>query len=150
MIKGLFETHIRVRDLSASTAFYNSLPGLELATFDEKRGIAFFWVGGPGQSMLGLWETEGYIQPQHFAFRVDEPAMEGPALDLLRTQDRPCYNFLDDGTREPMVFAWMPAVSIYFRDPDNHELEFIAMLKGMPRPEYGVISLREWERVNSF
>jgi lactoylglutathione lyase len=43
-----------------------------------------------------------------------------------------------------MVFAWMPAVAIYFNDPDGHSLEFIAILPGKPRPELGVISFDEW------
>jgi len=31
------------------------------------------------------------------------------------------------------VLAWMPAVSVYFRDPDYNLLEFIMMLPG-PAP----------------
>jgi len=46
-----------------------------------------------------------------------------------------------------MVFAWMPAVAIYFEDPDGHELEFIAVLDGEPRPELGVISYHDWEKL---
>jgi hypothetical protein len=38
----------------------------------------------------------------------------------------------------------MPAVSIYFHDPDGHSLELIAMLSGQPRPELGVISWEQW------
>ena len=44
-----------------------------------------------------------------------------------------------------MVFAWMPAISIYFNDPDAHSLEFIAMLPGKPRPELGIITYEEWK-----
>jgi lactoylglutathione lyase len=43
-----------------------------------------------------------------------------------------------------MVFAWMPAIAIYFTDPDGHELEFIAILEGKARPGAGVISYEEW------
>jgi hypothetical protein len=43
-----------------------------------------------------------------------------------------------------MVFAWMPAIAIYFRDPDNHELELISMLPQKPRPELGIISYEDW------
>jgi hypothetical protein len=39
-----------------------------------------------------------------------------------------------------MVFGWMPALTIHFRDPDGHSLEFIAMLPDAPRPELGVVS----------
>jgi hypothetical protein len=32
-------------------------------------------------------------------------------------------------TEEPVVLAWMPAVSLYFHDPDGNLLEFLAMLE---------------------
>ena len=48
-----------------------------------------------------------------------------------------------------MVFAWMPAISIYFKDPDNHVLEFIAMLEGKPQPELGIMSYEEWTKLNN-
>ena len=44
-----------------------------------------------------------------------------------------------------MVFGWMPALAIYFDDPDGHSLEFIAMLPDPPRPEVGVVSWDEWQ-----
>lgn len=148
MIEGIFETHIRVKNLDTSIGFYQRLPGLEMGVVDRNRGAAFFWAGGRGRSMLGLWRTVEEIQPQHFAFRVSPDAMNGPVLDFLRTWNLTPYNFLNDGSGEPMVFAWMPAISIYFRDPDNHELEFIAMLDGEPRPECGIVSLEEWQRIH--
>ena len=43
-----------------------------------------------------------------------------------------------------MVFSWIPAISIYFDDPDGHSLEFIGLLKGKPHPELGVISYEAW------
>ena len=43
-----------------------------------------------------------------------------------------------------MVFSWIPAISIYFDDPDGHSLEFIGLLKGKPQPELGVISYEAW------
>jgi len=43
-----------------------------------------------------------------------------------------------------MVFAWMPAVAIYFNDPDGHSLEFIAPLEEKAKPELGVVSYDEW------
>ena len=54
------------------------------------------------------------------------------------------YNFFNDGTKMPVVFCWMPAVSIYFDDPDGHLLEFIAVLKGKGRPDLGVVTYDEW------
>jgi hypothetical protein len=43
-----------------------------------------------------------------------------------------------------MVFAWMPAIAIYFDNPDGHYLEFIAVLDGIGKPENGIISYERW------
>jgi lactoylglutathione lyase len=43
------------------------------------------------------------------------------------------------------VFAWMPAASVFFDDPDGNLLEYIAMLDGRPRPELGLLSWSEWQ-----
>ena len=45
-----------------------------------------------------------------------------------------------------MVFANIPAIAIYFSDPDGHYLEFIGKLPGKYSPEKGsmVISYDEW------
>jgi hypothetical protein len=45
----------------------------------------------------------------------------------------------------PVVLAWMPAAAVYFRDPDGHLLEYIAMLPHAPRPDFGVVPWRTWE-----
>ena len=67
------------------------------------------------------------------------------AAKFLTERKLDFYNFLEDSSRQPMVFAWMPAISIYFKDPDNHELEFIAMLPGPPKPELGIVSYEKWK-----
>lgn len=145
MISGLFETHLKVADLKRSMQFYGTVLGLEFAHRDETRPIAFYWLGGRGQAMLGLWEEKPeQIQRQHFAFHSTvKDVLNAPAW--LRERGLVGHNFLNDGTHQPMVFAWMPALALYFRDPDGHSLEFIAMLEGQPRPELGVVSLQEWE-----
>ena len=38
----------------------------------------------------------------------------------------------------------MPAVSVYFLDPDGHLLEYIAMLPDRPRPEAGIMTWTTW------
>ena len=98
--------------------------------------------------MLGLWEKpHEQVVPQHFAFRSTVDDVVRRSVAWLAERDLPCHNFLDDGTERPMVFAWMPAISIYFFDPDGHELELIAMLPGeKPRPELGVVPWEEWQR----
>lgn len=146
MINGLFETHINVSDLERSIAFYTQVLGLELGRVEPARRVAFLWMGDRGESMLGLWEKpRAQVVRQHFAFRASLENVLHRSVDWLKERGLPCRNFLDDGTERPMVFAWMPAISIYFRDPDGHSLEFIAMLPGEPRPELGVLSWEQWQ-----
>lgn len=147
MISGLFETHLKVADLERSMHFYGEVLGLELGNVDWARRIAFYWLGGRGQAVLGLWEAPPEkVAPQHFAFRSTLEQMH-QASAFLRDRGLPARNFLSDGRDAPTVHAWMPALSLYFRDPDGHSLEFIAMLDGEPRPELGVISWEAWQQV---
>ena len=67
-VHGLFETHLTVRDLDRSIAFYRDLVGLRLALHERERGAAFFWIGAPGQSMLGLWAA-GSVATRDLASR---------------------------------------------------------------------------------
>jgi len=141
---GLFEAHLAVADLERSAAFYEQTLNLPLAHTDA-RGARFYWIGGPGATMLGLWKTEpGRIVRSHIAFRTT-PEELPDVMDSLRKRGVALRNFRND-REEPLVFAWMPAVSIYFEDPDGHSLEFIAMLPGRPAPELGVVTLEEWHR----
>jgi len=34
------------------------------------------------------------------------------------------------------VIGWMPSAQIYFRDPDDHSLEFITLLDDTPVPHF--------------
>lgn len=146
MITGLFETHIDVADLERAMRFYGETLGLELGTVDERRRIAFYWVGSRGEAMLGLWEKPSdQIRPQHFAFRATAEDILERAVPYLKERGLTFTNFVRDGTDRPMVFGWMPALAIYFRDPDGHSLEFLAMLPDEPRPELGVVSWEDWQ-----
>jgi lactoylglutathione lyase len=69
------------------------------------------------------------------------------SADFLKNKNLTPYNFLRDGKDEPMVFAWMPALAIYFNDPDGNQLEFISILEGEGRPELGVLSYEEWMKI---
>lgn len=150
MIQGLFETHIKVANLEQSMSFYGERLGLPLATLDEKRRVAFYWLGGRGEAMLGVWEqTDRPIQAQHFAFRCSIEDVLHQSVAYLRARHLPAYNFLKDGAERPMVFGWMPAVAIYFNDPDGHSLEFIAMLPDSPRPDVGVVSWEAWQSLQT-
>ncbi len=146
MITGLFETHLNVTNLERSMDFYERILGLQLGTVDQHRRIAFYWLGGWGEAMLGLWEKPApEVQRQHFAFRASVQDVLHRAVPYLRERHLTPSNFLDDGTERPMVFGWMPALAIYFADPDGHSLEFIAMLPGAPRPDLGVVSWEDWQ-----
>lgn len=145
----LFEAHLNVTQLERSVKFYDRVVGLERAHYEPERRIAFFWIGGHNASMLGLWEKPAEeVVPHHTAFEI------GP-LDLPRHLQRlqehgvQTTDFFGRPSKEPTVFAWMPAAGIYFHDPDGHQLEYIFPLDGPARPELGVVSLSEWQRLGS-
>lgn len=145
MINGLYETHVQVSSLERSIDFYKNVLELQLAHIEEKRRIAFFWIGKEKEYMLGLWETaDGEIDKRHFAFQCSADDILKKSADWLIKKELKPYNFLKDGTERPMVFAWMPAIAIYFNDPDGNVLEFISVLEGKAKPELGVISYDEW------
>jgi lactoylglutathione lyase len=145
-VLSLFEAHLAVADLDTSTAFYRDIIGLKLAHVTAARQAAFFWVGSPGQAMLGLWDAGASPQrtTTHVAFGATlEDVIAAPLR--LRSLGITLLNFEGKPTDEPVVLAWMPAASIYFRDPDGHLLEYIAMLSDSPRPDAGVLPWREWQ-----
>ena len=74
-LTGLFETHLTVRDLDRSIAFYQDIVGLELAHRVPERHAAFLWIGGRGQHMLGLWSmhTSPIYLRLHLAFTCTLP-----------------------------------------------------------------------------
>jgi lactoylglutathione lyase len=143
----LFEAHLSVADLEASIAFYRDRVGLELAHVVPARQAAFFWIGARGNGMLGLWAAG--FSPQKTTMHIAFAAALGDvvsALGALASAGIVALDFFGKPTHEPVVLAWMPAASIYFRDPDGHLLEYIAMLADPPRPEDGVVAWHQWTR----
>ena len=148
MIKGLYETHLFVENLERSIDFYSNRMELEQCHYEDERRAAFFWIGKPKQFMLGLWEKpKEQIDIRHFAFECEPDWVLNESVEYLKKRNIQCQNFLNDGTERPMVFAWMPAISIYFSDPDGHSLEFIGILNGNSKPENGIISYEEWKKI---
>ncbi|MEN0006386.1 MAG: VOC family protein [Bacteroidota bacterium] len=147
MIKGLYETHLFVEHLDRSVEFYEKVLELKLCRYSVERRAAFFWIGHEKQFMLGLWEKpKAEIDPRHFAFECDPEWVLNESVAFLKSHHLNYWNFLNDTNDKPMVFCWMPAISIYFNDPDGHYLEFIGILPGEPKSseEKRVVSYEEW------
>src|SRR6266852_6637464 len=145
-IEGLFETHITVSDLQRSIAFYRDVVGLELGIVQPERPAAFFWVGGRGRSMLGIFSLGScpLTMRHHLSFQVK-------LNDVLTAPQRLSAAGITPlgGSREPInepvVFAWGPAASVFFDDPDGNLLEYVCMLPDPPRPELGLLAWSKWQ-----
>jgi lactoylglutathione lyase len=119
-IKGIYEVAVRVRDLAAAEPFYRDVLGLAVGLRDDKRKWLFLRAGG--KSGMIVLQEDGATGPlQHFAFTVDEVEIER-AAEHLRRSGIPCMG--------PVVHDWIPAKSLYFTDPDGHDLELCAPLTG--------------------
>ena len=142
---GLFETHLTVSDLGRSVTFYREVVGLPLALELPERGAAFFWIGAPGEAMLGLWSlgSAPVGLSLHLAFKASLDDVLG-ACDRLRSLSVTPLSFHAIETAEPSVIGWMPAAAVYFRDPDGHLLEYLAMLDEPARRERGIVTWAHW------
>ena len=145
----LYETHIPVTSTEASAKFYMDIVGLEFAYRDPERDIVFLWIGTDRKSMLGLWgPTTTYGRDSHrchfaMALSLSELLAAGPRLNSLGIVTR---NFAGEETTEPSVIGWMPSAQLYFRDPDGHSLEFIALLDDPPDAQF-IGPLSAWQKV---
>jgi lactoylglutathione lyase len=118
-IRGLYEVAIRVKDLARSEAFYRDTLGLEVGLRDEPRRWLFLRAGGDA-GMVVLQEDKGTWPTEHFAFTVDEIEIEAAATTLRQ------HGVAVQG---PVYHDWMPARSVYFSDPDGHDLELCAPVR---------------------
>ena len=117
-IKGIFEVALRVADLAASEAFYCGVLGLESGLRQDERKWHFLWLRDRS-GMVVLQEEPGEWPLQHFAFTLG-------AADL----DKAAQTLRERGVAvtDPVTHDWMNARSVYFVDPDGHQLEFCAPL----------------------
>jgi catechol 2,3-dioxygenase-like lactoylglutathione lyase family enzyme len=133
-----------VSDLDRSVAFYRDVVGLPVALEVPERAAAFLWIPD-SRSLLGLWSRGSAPMglTLHIAFAVElEDLLEAPTT--LRANGVTPLSFFGDETDEPSVIGWMPAAAVYFNDPDQHLLEYLAMLDTEPRPDVGIVSWSEW------
>jgi lactoylglutathione lyase len=116
-IDGLFEVAFKVKNLDLSSKFYQEVLGFKKGLYDEKRRWLFLWVGD-NNGMVVLQEDKEHWPRQHFAFRVKES-------ELSRLKEYLENN--DVVVEGPVSLDWMNAISVYFADPDGHDLEFCAI-----------------------
>ena len=149
-IGGLWETHITVGDLDRSINFYRDVVGLTLAHTVPERHVAFFWIGQPRQAMLGLWSihTSPMTMKLHYAFQVSVEDAEA-SISALKDAGLQPMSGTGQLIDEPEVIPWIPAASVYFRDPDGHSLEYIAMLSESPALNMKRMPLSQWRGVQS-
>jgi lactoylglutathione lyase len=142
---GLFETHLTVSELDRSIEFYREVVGLQLALESADRAAAFFWVGGPGRGMLGLWSLGS--APLGLSLHIALTASLGDVLgacEALRANHVVPLSFFGSETTEPSVIGWIPAAAVYFRDPDGHLIEYLVMLDEPAHPELGIVPWSGW------
>jgi lactoylglutathione lyase len=95
--------------------------------------------------MLGLWSLGSMPMglSLHVAFDVSlDDVLNAPRT--LESRGITPLSFFGAEATEPTVIAWMPAAAVYFRDPDGHQLEYLAMLEEDPRPDLGIVPWSEW------
>ena len=115
---GIYEVAIRVKDLAKAHMVYREILGLEDGLLVEERGMYFLRTPG-NQGMVVLIQDDDDFPSQHYAFSIDES-------DVERTLDAPSAAGVT--AKGPVFRDWMPGTSIYFSDPDGHELEFVQAL----------------------
>jgi catechol 2,3-dioxygenase-like lactoylglutathione lyase family enzyme len=115
-IHGVYELAIRVKNLKRSEEFYKRILGLEEGLRDDPRKRIFLRAGG-NAGMIVLQEDQGDWPSLHFAFTV-------AADDIAKAAEELREKGLE--VEGPVFHEWMPAYSVYFPDPDGHQLELCA------------------------
>lgn len=119
-IRGIYEVAVKVKNLPTAEMLYRGVRGLTEGVHDERRKWLFLRAGGDA-GMVVLQEDGGSWPTQHFAFTVAEEGIEQAAA-ALRARGV--------AVKGPVFHSWMPAQSIYFSDPNGHDLELCALVGG--------------------
>jgi lactoylglutathione lyase len=106
-----------------------------LTVADLDRSIQFY------RDVVGLPPALELRERGAAFFWIGEPG--AAMLGLWSMGSMPVFG---EDTDEPSVIGWMPAAAVYFKDPDGHLLEYLAMLDESPRPDTGIVSWSEWTR----
>ncbi len=153
---GLYEVHLPVTDLNRSIEFYVGKLGFEVGfARSDGSGALLLYTEARQRWMLGLFRVETIVhrtqEEYHIAFRVAEervdnivPWLHERGIEAMHPPRAP----IQGPMTEPIVHGWMPAASVFFRDPDEHLLEFIAELSASPRPDFSFRPLSEWRALD--
>jgi lactoylglutathione lyase len=147
----LYETHLPVADTKIAERFYRKIVGLPFAYRDSTRDIIFLWADAKEKAMVGLWGPDTVYgihsvnRKHHLAFAVSFGELL-VAIEKLNKHGIETLGFGGEKTGEPTVIGWMPSAQIYFRDPDGHMLEFIAILSDPPDPNFNG-RYSEWKKM---
>jgi lactoylglutathione lyase len=149
--EGLYEVHLPVTDLPRSIEFYGKLGfGVGFAHRQGPGALLMYERGGK-RWMLGLFRvtevTHRHPAESHFALRMSEEDVDEMIPYLARlgiVAVHPDTAPREGPMKEPIVHGWMPAASVFFRDPDGHLIELIAELSEPPRPDAAYMPLSEW------
>ncbi|MCB1906662.1 MAG: VOC family protein [Rhodocyclaceae bacterium] len=114
-ILGLYEVALPVRDLARAADFHRALLGFEVVHADDQRRWLFLRLGDAAMLVL---QQEDAPRRLHLALRVAEDQLGGWRRRIAN------HGIAVEG---PIELPWIPARSLYFSDPDGHELELIAL-----------------------
>lgn len=141
---GLAELVLIVKDVPASTRFYEDVVGLTLEN-EPSEEWAWFWAGKQGarqrvalhRGPLLFEEHSPYPEGErfgrvHFAFEVARDELDAAAGRVRKAGVE---------VHGPVELEWMNAQSYYFYDPDGNLLEFWSPDPGQAAPSAALVDL---------
>ena len=114
----LNHTIVSARDRDSSAQFLSSILGLA-----APETVGPFAIVQIGETSLDFVEAEEEIQPQHYAFLVNEAEFDAI---FLRIKDRGLSYWADPYRRKVgQINTWDGGRGVYWDDPNGHLLEII-------------------------